>query len=529
MLDWQEPLDDLVCSMNATCRSLPNAKAHNDMQQSRALLQQNGDTFQLLVHYVFATAGTEFPGEVQNKRLNLEFFIQEAVFKSPLSVQFYFTVSGHLPSPDVYFHSIGAAKHRYRDYVIPGHFPNVHISFREQSSTDLCQHGRWLDSANLTIGPTSFVLFLNDGVRGPFVSGDYAHKVSQSSFRSASVYSGSAAAAEVPVWFLPFLGKFAANQATTLVGPILSAEAGAHVQSYAMTMRLRSNSLVRTVSDILQRTCDLPKLLAVIEGEMAVSKLMLRNGWSLGSLYPSTNNVTAWHDVCAAFGQSISLPYNPPTCTPSRPDKMSMIAGSRECRSHVSIGYEALYRKQNPTLLFEGHPSSLVFTKFGGEVLRTRVLPTNLLKNVEELTREMLGNRTWTPHPVEHDERGIQNKFRETRSPLWDRWLHAVVMENEIGGAAYCRRIQDDWAKLEWMKAQVDSRKSGSWRADETRFDNTDMAHDVLSTLKIKDPLRKGRRTTFYLTPHPLLYLLGKCPERQLGHFGITKSGLASS
>ena len=510
-LDWEEPLNQRLCTTNGACHVMPSVD--NDLLHAKSFLDRYNHDFNLTVHYVFHEAGNENPGEIQNKRVNLEFFIQEALFKSPSSVQFYITYTGNLPSPDDYFASLGASPTLYRDSVIPSNMNNVHLIQRPAASSDLCQHGRWLASANLSTGLSNFVLLLNDGVRGPIVTSKYIHHVKETSSSSSFMED-----AGVPVWFLPFLSKFSNNEHLTLLGPLMSSEIGVHVQSYAMALRLQSTELVKKVYHVLLRTCDMPKPLAVLEGELELSRLVLRKGLSLGAFFPASTNITAWHDVCAGWGGRMEL--SPPACTASV-EESSIMALSSGCHSRLSIGFELFNRKQNPTMLFPGPVSSIVFTKFGGAVMRTQALPASLLHEVQTWTRRVLRNQTWIPLPVPLDVRDQVLHFSETTSPLMAKWLYTVVLEHIVGGAEYCRRRLEDKEKFEWMQAQVDGREIASWRAKENHL-VSEMAQSVLSTFTLGRKFRRRRfQNAYWLSPHPFLYLLDSCSHQTQNGSGI--------
>jgi len=377
-LIWVEPK---LCSGGAVC--LPQPDADEDIQSFKNNRNQMKNEFRLFVHYVYHESGSESLAEKQNKRVNLEIFLQEAVINAPSSVEFHFTNTGYLPQADEYFKSLGTSEGLHRDQIFPTDKHNLHLRSGEPSSTDLCQHGRWLSTANVTTGPANFVLFLNDGVRGPFVTELYKEKA----YNEPSINNSG-----VPRWFLPFLAKFNNNQDLTMVGPTLSTEITAHVQSYAISLRLVSPTFLMSIAQHLVDTCNMTKLEAIQEGEIGLSVSILKRGFSIGSFFPNTNNISVWHEMCRSmksWAKSHIL-----ACAKMEENEVSskLSTYSLDVQSRILA-----FGGANPTFFFEGPASSVVFAKYGGEVLRENLIPVELHRDVLAFTRKVLGNHTWEP------------------------------------------------------------------------------------------------------------------------------------
>jgi len=376
-LGWKEPESQKLSLGKGTSPAQPNADA--DIQSLIDGMDQIENRFHLVVHYVYHESGSETVAAKQNKRVNLEFFLQEAVLKAPSSVEFHFSCTGYVPSAKEYFEMLGSSQVLHRDLIFPTGNKNVHLSFGPSSTTDLCQHGRWLGTTNLTMGPGSYLLFINDGVRGPFVTNQYAKKVLQHSFITEK---------GIPEWFLPFLAKFSNNNDLAMVGPALSSEISTHLQSYAIALRLISESFIAQISQPLLKACDMEKLDAISEGEIGLSKSILKQGFSLASFFPNTLNITVWDDMCMSLGRWMNgwANSNLHACFEKEENIISKVHDPK-----------LLGRPKNPTFFFSGPASHVVFAKYGGEVLRENMIPLQLQMDVLVSTRKVLGNHTWEP------------------------------------------------------------------------------------------------------------------------------------
>ena len=381
-LDWDAPLQHKVCSTQ------PELCAGWDREREEALeveayLDQAG-SFQLLVHYQYHESKAQPDCERVNKRINLEVFIQQAVLQSSPNVMFHFSSSGITPTVKEHFSSMGIKP--TRSHIFP-QLPNVIHEKVGTASTDLCEHGRFLQRhKEFKKGAGRFVLLLNDGVRGPVVSPAYEAAVKA---HTGLVEKG------VPPWFVPFLYKFAINRDTLLISTVMSAEIESHLQSYALVINSRA---VRSMSKTLQVSCDpnMKKLLSIWAGELGASTGILKRGFSIASLWPRINNFTSLHAQCATSlpSESDIVMFNGKhpravTCYPTDESYLDFAQG--QCTDRVALGYHLLQRRNNPTTIFSGHWGDVVFVKYGGEVFRLKMLRKSLQNQVESRTKKILG------------------------------------------------------------------------------------------------------------------------------------------
>eukprot|EP00191_Tetraselmis_sp_GSL018_P023485 CAMPEP_0177622658 /NCGR_PEP_ID=MMETSP0419_2-20121207/28413_1 /TAXON_ID=582737 /ORGANISM="Tetraselmis sp., Strain GSL018" /LENGTH=498 /DNA_ID=CAMNT_0019123011 /DNA_START=343 /DNA_END=1837 /DNA_ORIENTATION=+ len=325
------------------------------------------DKPQLLVHYHYHE-GVGLPeAETVQKRMNLEYFIETAVLTAPVTVVFYFSYSGEMPSPEQYFWSLGLPKTRGTVFPVRA---NIFVESVEKKKTDLCQHGLFLtrffsEHAKLS----GYVLLLNDGVRGPFLRPSSDHNCHPT----------------IPSWFHPFQMKFIMNTNVAAVGTMLSSELSSHVQSYALAIR---GNLAEFTATVLAETCsaNFSKTESILVGEVGLSDRFLREGYALASLWPDIDNFTALHDRCAGLADSCSLQ-----------DDSFWHMYSGWCDQCLSKGFHILNKGLNPTTVFMGPVEDVVFVKFGGDVQRRGLLPQAFLNEVASKTKLGLGEKLWRP------------------------------------------------------------------------------------------------------------------------------------
>lgn len=372
-LDWDAPLLQKACdALPEACRD--SASASEDGKAIRDFLSSINVTFRLLVHYVYYESSEMEPCEVQNKRLNLEYFITQAVLgNSNSSVEFHFSSSGTFPEAADYFDSIGLQQ--TRQAVFP-RLPNVRHRQVVAAKTDLCAHGNWMaEQAALYKDPGDFVMLLNDGVRGPFVE-----------VKNAGGKQAHLRGTTVPHWFVPFLAKFARNPNVAMTSTMISTELGrSHLQSYALSIPGR---VMTAITQLMATTCDfhMDKKEAVWNVEVGMSTYLLGMGYSLGSLWPSVSNFTISHDVCASSLAVLQPAHG--KCRPTDIEYLHLATGA--CDDRVLLGYHLLNRGRNPSTAFKGPVTQTVFAKHGGEVYRRGLLNPALVAEVQRRTDEAL-------------------------------------------------------------------------------------------------------------------------------------------
>jgi len=194
--------------------------------------------------------------------------------------------------------------------------------------------------------------------------------------------------AGVPRWFLPFLAKFNKNKKLAMVGPLLSSEISSHLQSHTISLRPISEHFFGNVSQLLLKTCDMPKHEAILEGEVGLSRSTLQQGLSIASFFPDTNNITVWDDMCMCLGSWVNSHL--PACYDVKEENPASELSN-------TTPLESLGKTKNPTFWFRGPASHVVFAKYGGEVLRLGLLPQQLHDDILIYTRTVLANDTWEP------------------------------------------------------------------------------------------------------------------------------------
>ena len=226
----------------------------------------------LLVKYHYHETEKTEPCEVLNKRLNLHLFIQNTVLKDSASsgVDYLFSVSGELPDVGSFARSLGVSNlHPSQKYSIFPQLANVRVfSFGNPDAPipDLCFHYSSLTNIGLHLR-YDYIFFLNDGARGPFIK-----------------QRAKDSTTNLPLWFHPFLEKFAASPKAVLVGTTLSCEISPHIQSWGFAL---DTSFSQHFFPALERACfpGITKSQA-IDVEVSLSSVALSLGFSISGLYP---------------------------------------------------------------------------------------------------------------------------------------------------------------------------------------------------------------------------------------------------
>ncbi len=183
-------------------------------------IDQLQTSFQLLVLYSYFENLADADCDTVVKRTNLHTFLTAAVFNTT-DVMFVFTFSGHIPSADTLYTSIGVKKPPFREKILPP-YDNVKMVVSTAVAPDLCHHAQ--TAKNIELNKYSHVLFLNDGVRGPFT-------------RAPPAMTHSKQLAYLPNWILQDAELLHHEPEIGAVGAVLSCQKSVHIQSYFMLMR----------------------------------------------------------------------------------------------------------------------------------------------------------------------------------------------------------------------------------------------------------------------------------------------------
>ena len=153
------------------------------------------------------------------------------------------------------------------------------------------------------------------------------------------------------------------ENSTRLVGPILSCEKDAHVQSWTQLYDWR---VMDIVLPILRSTCR-PGVNwdSAIASEVAIGVSLLHEGFSIAGLQPG----------CRVFSQQ---------------DRMKLLRGEPELLRELSWCKNIL-RSDVSNFLDQLTPDTHGFVKFGGTLWREGLLPMSFVENVHAETRRRFG------------------------------------------------------------------------------------------------------------------------------------------
>ena len=171
----------------------------------------------ILVHLHYYGDAAMEPCELTNKWTNLVQLINVTMLIKHPKLEFLVTSSGKLPNVTEVYRSIGAPPPA-RATLFPSHVSYEEVG-QSKDKTDLCPRAAVLRRMSTRVNPPSYILFLNDGARGP-----YPNPGSQQS----SVQLG------VPLWLARYASAFAEDSGVRAVGTALSCEMDLHLQSWAL-------------------------------------------------------------------------------------------------------------------------------------------------------------------------------------------------------------------------------------------------------------------------------------------------------
>lgn len=232
----------------------------------------------LLVHYSYFEDKSVAHCELLMKRVNLATFVKGAVALSD-SVTFVFTLTGKIPTAAVFFHSIGLDVPAHGKILPPLENVRVHRGRPTHRVPDLCHHSQVMK--NLPIYRSvvyDYVLFMNDGVRGPLLE--------ESTSTPVNDRTG------LPVW-LSQLSKMMQSSGVAAVAPVLSCERDIHLQGWYVLVK---SEVVRRLSlhKIFMKTCASTMTWdEAIDAEVNFSRSILDHGLSIAALYPVHITISA--------------------------------------------------------------------------------------------------------------------------------------------------------------------------------------------------------------------------------------------
>ena len=227
---------------------------------------ENVSSVRLLVLYSYFEGETVSICQIRMKRVNLIFFLRNAVYETA-DVDFVFTFSGRVPSAAEMYSSVGFEVPPNGE-ILPA-YENVFFRRSHTKAADLCHHAQ----TSLAIGLQKYdhVLFMNDGVRGPF-----------SSQKPAAIRSDFLIG--IPNWLKEYFELLYADFAVGAVGTVLSHEITTHLQGWFVL--LRRGDFERFVLPSFSKTCSVENWSDAIQLELSISSLILNARMGLAALFP---------------------------------------------------------------------------------------------------------------------------------------------------------------------------------------------------------------------------------------------------
>ena len=228
--------------------------------------------FRLLVLYSYFEGDVSPQCEIRMKRTNLHTFLTYAVSETP-HVTYVFTLSGRIPGVSEFYGSLGLPAPARRK-LIPL-FKNVKVFFSDVRAADLCHHAQ--SAAKIRLSSFKHILYMNDGVRGPFTL-------------RPPFLTESGAFGNVPNWIEPYASLLYSEPYVGAVGTVLSHEISTHLQGWFVL--LRKSDFQRFVVPLFMKTCGRMTWKDAINIEVQVTSSMLNAGKTLGGLFPEPKLVS---------------------------------------------------------------------------------------------------------------------------------------------------------------------------------------------------------------------------------------------
>jgi len=129
----------------------------------------------LLVSYVYYETSQQQHCEILNKRVNLAFFLRQAVARSGGNVKFLFSHPDNFPDAKVLLDLLVDVTRKEEEFItnaLQGKFRHIQFRRAQEVAPDICHHQNAIRDElkrhkKLTY---DFYMILNDGVRGPFMN-----------------------------------------------------------------------------------------------------------------------------------------------------------------------------------------------------------------------------------------------------------------------------------------------------------------------------------------------------------------------
>lgn len=285
--------------------------------------------------------------EIVTKRTNLALFLEYAVLRRPKKAFFHITHNGdELPPMDAFYKSINMSVP-----ARPSLFPvakDVRVERVNESSTDLCPRAHVLQNSSY-----SHAFFINDGARGPLLA------------PGASQTRGDG----FPAWLTPYMTALEHEPTVAVVGATMSCELAPHLQSWAMLMDKRVQSIFERAYDM---SCTLDKPGAISVAEVGPYKDVFEAGYAMSSVSPEIPYVAQEEAQCLVDGSSPDMKLALNGCINPWGDE-----------AHHTITFNATATP----------PYEIVFAKFGGEQWRHGWLPDSYANAITDATYQALRTR----------------------------------------------------------------------------------------------------------------------------------------
>ena len=228
--------------------------------------------FRLLVLYSYFEGDSAPQCEIRMKRTNLNTFLTFAVSETP-HVTYVFTMSGRIPGVSEFYGSLGLEPPARRTIIPP--FKNAKVFFSNVRAADLCHHAQ--SAAKIRLNSYKHILYMNDGVRGPFT------------LRPPFLLE-SGTFSNVPNWIEPYASLLYSESHVGAVGTVLSHEISTHLQGWFVL--LQKSDFRRFVFPLFLKTCGSIAWKDAINIEVQVTSSILKAGKKLGGLFPEPKLVT---------------------------------------------------------------------------------------------------------------------------------------------------------------------------------------------------------------------------------------------
>lgn len=267
----------------------------------------------------------------------------------------------------------GRVSHSLLDLIPP--YCNVRLRFVDNTTlhSDLCTFQKaLLEFGSSLLRRYKYFVVINNGMRGPFAAASQGH--------------------EKQHWTQPFIDKL--DNHVKLVGPYLSCEIQVHLQGpFLVTDRVGIRYLLDTWGG-----CYTDHQTDIERGEVGLSQALLADGYNLASLQHEYAGID-WR---------------------RQPDRL-------QCKGRLPGA--------NPTFCCDvPDPLQLHWVKYGGNVYRLGLIPPQLIRMVEDMTKRTMdltpplipnGSHWHLPHPDWALQQQQAAKQQIKTVPLWRQIIQA--------------------------------------------------------------------------------------------------------